>query len=73
MLCDQDIPILVAKPDDGVSVGKVLSQTQVVIATAGPFAKYGNTVSVGDGCRCGGPGGGRRVQGMEGSTDRAGS
>lgn len=53
MLCDQDIPILVAKPDDGVSVGKVLSQTQVVIATAGPFAKYGNTVSVGGGGRCG--------------------
>lgn len=47
MLSHQDIPILVAKPDDGVSVGKVLSQTQVVIATAGPFAKYGNTVGVG--------------------------
>ena len=40
----QDVPILVANSNDSTAVGKVLSQTRVVIAVAGPFSRYGNTV-----------------------------
>mmetsp|Transcript_3822 Transcript_3822/g.8188 ORF Transcript_3822/g.8188 Transcript_3822/m.8188 type:complete len:425 (-) Transcript_3822:281-1555(-) len=40
----KEVPILVADAYDSAAVGKVLSQTKVVLATAGPFQKYGNTV-----------------------------
>jgi short subunit dehydrogenase-like uncharacterized protein len=40
----QDVPILVGNLDDPESLRGVLSQTRVVIATAGPFSKLGTPV-----------------------------
>ena len=39
MRCVQDVPILTADARDASSVGGVLKQTSVVLATAGPFSK----------------------------------
>ncbi|PNW82174.1 hypothetical protein CHLRE_06g277100v5 [Chlamydomonas reinhardtii] len=38
------VPILTADANDAPAVGRVLAQTQVVLSTAGPFARYGDNV-----------------------------
>ncbi|KAG1666899.1 hypothetical protein FOA52_013533 [Chlamydomonas sp. UWO 241] len=38
------VPILIADALDSVQIGQVLSQTTVVLSTAGPFAKFGTTI-----------------------------
>jgi len=40
----KDVPVLVADARDAQAVGSMLAQTQVVLALAGPFSAYGNTV-----------------------------
>ncbi|KAG2445220.1 hypothetical protein HYH02_008688 [Chlamydomonas schloesseri] len=38
------VPILTADANDAPAVGRVLAQTQVVLSTVGPFARYGDNV-----------------------------
>jgi short subunit dehydrogenase-like uncharacterized protein len=40
----ESVPSLIADADDGNSLSKLASETDVIIATAGPFAKYGSKV-----------------------------
>jgi hypothetical protein len=44
-MCSQDVPILTFSDiSDQASVDRVVAQTQVVISTAGPFARIGTPV-----------------------------
>ncbi|GIM11979.1 hypothetical protein Vretimale_15411 [Volvox reticuliferus] len=40
----QDVPILTADANDAPAVGSVVRQADVVLSTAGPFARYGDNV-----------------------------
>ncbi|GIL67211.1 hypothetical protein Vafri_20650 [Volvox africanus] len=40
----QDVPILTADANDAPAVGAVVRQAEVVLATAGPFARHGDNV-----------------------------
>ena len=40
----QDVPILIADATDQASIDRVVKQTKVVIACAGPYAKLGTPV-----------------------------
>lgn len=40
----QSVPSLIADADDSSSLSRLASETDVIIATAGPFAKYGSKV-----------------------------
>jgi short subunit dehydrogenase-like uncharacterized protein len=40
----QSVPFVIADADDEGSLAKLAADTDVIIATAGPFAKYGSKV-----------------------------
>jgi hypothetical protein len=40
----QAVPIIVAEADDPASLARMAAGTDVIISTAGPFAKYGSKV-----------------------------
>lgn len=40
----QAVPVLLADANDLSSLKKMAGQTQVIVSTAGPFAKYGTDV-----------------------------
>lgn len=42
--CCQAVPLVIADADDASSLSKLAADTHVIIATAGPFAKYGSKV-----------------------------
>lgn len=44
LLLVQSVPSVIADADDSSSLNKLASETDVIIATAGPFAKYGSKV-----------------------------